>query len=72
MKILILFLSLFAFAFGVFAQSPDKILKQAEKALGGAKNLRAVKSQRKTGTIRASQGRRERAFRRANFAAEFL
>jgi hypothetical protein len=52
MKILILFLSLFAFAFNVFAQSPDKILKQAEKALGGSKNLRAVKSQRKTGAIR--------------------
>lgn len=52
MKISILFLSIFAFTFSVFAQSPDKILKQAEKSLGGAKNLRAVKSWRKTGTVK--------------------
>jgi outer membrane lipoprotein-sorting protein len=51
MKVLILFLSLFAFTISAFAQSPDKILKNAEKALGGAKNLRAVESWRKTGTI---------------------
>lgn len=33
------------------AQSPSKILKQANKALGGEKNLQSVKSFRKTGTI---------------------
>jgi outer membrane lipoprotein-sorting protein len=46
-----IFVFIFVFSSGAFAQSPDKILKQAEKALGGAKNLRAVKSMRKTGTI---------------------
>ncbi|CAA9418352.1 MAG: hypothetical protein AVDCRST_MAG74-3073 [uncultured Pyrinomonadaceae bacterium] len=33
------------------AQSPDKILKQATRALGGEKVLQSVKSWRKTGTI---------------------
>lgn len=41
----------FLFAAQISAQSPDKILKQANKSLGGEKNLRVVKSWRKTGTI---------------------
>lgn len=39
------------FAFQVLAQSPGKILKQAEKALGGAKNLQKIKSRQAKGTI---------------------
>lgn len=47
----------FTLSFGVSAQSPSKILKQAEKALGGAKALQAVRSAKKTGTItRISDG----------------
>src|SRR5215470_12107352 len=39
------------------AQSPAKVLKQAEKALGGTKALQAVQSISKTGRImRASDG----------------
>lgn len=41
----------FLFAAQIAAQSPDKILKQANKTLGGEKVLRGVKSWRKTGTI---------------------
>lgn len=39
------------FAAQISAQSPNKILKQANKILGGEKNLRSVKSWRKTGTL---------------------
>lgn len=46
-----LILICFVFASGVSAQSPAKILKQAEKALGGAKALQKVRSRQKTGTI---------------------
>jgi hypothetical protein len=48
------FLSLFVLIFSVsaFAQSPSKILKQAEKALGGTKALLAAGSWVKTGTIK--------------------
>lgn len=48
------FLSLFIllFAFSAFAQSPSKVLKQAEKALGGGKTVRAAGSWTKTGTIK--------------------
>lgn len=61
MKLLILLLSIFAFSGAISAQSPSKILKQAEIALGGAKNLRAVKSWWKTGTIeRVRDGARGR------------
>ena len=35
-----------------FPQSPSKILQTAEKALGGSKALKAVRSVVKTGTIR--------------------
>ena len=41
----------FTLSFGVSAQSPSKILKQAEKALGGTKALQSVRSIKKTGTI---------------------
>ena len=41
-----------AFAAAGLAQSPSKILKQAEKAIGGAKALQNVSSWRRTGTIR--------------------
>ena len=50
-----LFFSVFVLTFfcltNVAAQSPGKILKQANKALGGEKNLQSIKSFRKTGTI---------------------
>jgi hypothetical protein len=39
-------------AFEISAQSPAKILKQAEKALGGARVLQNVRSRQKSGTIR--------------------
>lgn len=51
MKFKLLFLFVIVFSFSVFAQSPVKILKLAEKSLGGAKNLRAVKQWRKSGKI---------------------
>ena len=51
MKFNLLFLFVVAFSFNTFAQSPGKILKLAEKSLGGAKNFQAVKSWRKSGTI---------------------
>ncbi len=51
MKFKLLFLLIFLLSFNALAQSPGKILKAAEKSLGGAKNLLAVKSWRKTGTI---------------------
>ena len=35
-----------------FSQSPSKVLKQAEKAMGGTKSLQSVNSVRRTGTIR--------------------
>ena len=54
-KLKFAFFLLFVFSVAAFAQSPDKILKQAEKALGGAKNLRAVRSMRLAGTIRSPQ-----------------
>ena len=39
-------------AVSVTAQSPTRILKQAEKALGGSKPIQAVRSITRTGTIR--------------------
>lgn len=46
----ILILAFLSFA-DVAAQSPSKILKQANKSLGGEKALLAVRSQQKTGSI---------------------
>lgn len=51
MKFKLFFLFVVIFSFNAFAQSPGKILKMAEKNLGGAKNLQSVKSWRKSGTI---------------------
>jgi hypothetical protein len=46
-----------AFASGASGQSANKVLKQAEKALGGAKALQSIRSVQKKGTItRASDG----------------
>ena len=45
-------LFLFLLAATAAAQSPSKVLKQAEKAFGGAKALRGVTSWRRTGTIK--------------------
>jgi hypothetical protein len=45
------FIFLLAFSSNVFAQSPSKILKQANKALGGEKVLQNVRSREKTGKI---------------------
>jgi outer membrane lipoprotein-sorting protein len=52
MKFKLFFFLIVVFSLNAYAQSPGKILKQAEKALGGAKTLQAVKSLRKSGTIR--------------------
>lgn len=48
---LIAFTSLLCFTFTVPAQSPDKILKQAIKALGGEKNLKRVTSRQASGKL---------------------
>jgi hypothetical protein len=45
----VIFLAIFALS--VAAQSPNKILKQAEKALGGAKALQNVRNAQRKGTI---------------------
>lgn len=45
-----LWLLLFLFSANLFAQAPAKILSQAEKALGGKKNLQAIKSIQSNGT----------------------
>jgi hypothetical protein len=50
----ILFLPFFLcalFALNAVAQSPAKVLKQAEKALGGAKNLQNIRSRQLKGSI---------------------
>ncbi len=51
MKIKFLLVLLCALSLNLSAQSPEKILKQSEKALGGKKNLQAIKSQQAQGTI---------------------
>jgi len=51
MKLKLFFLLIVLFSLNAHAQSPGKILKQAEKSLGGAKTLQSVKSHRKSGTI---------------------
>jgi hypothetical protein len=43
---------LLSFVAAAFAQSPSKILKQAEKALGGTSSLKAVRSSVKVGSIK--------------------
>ena len=48
-KLLLLIFTLSALS--IAAQSPSKILKDAEKAIGGSKTLRSIASWRKTGTI---------------------
>ena len=52
MKFLFAILFSLTLAFTAFAQSPSKIFKQAEKALGGTKALQAVRSVSETGNIR--------------------
>lgn len=57
MKLIIAALFSLTLAFTAFTQSPSKILKQAEKALGGQKALKAVTSVYRTGRItRVSDG----------------
>lgn len=51
-KLKLLFISILLFSSPTLAQSPSKILKQAEKALGGAKAIQAAASWTKTGTIK--------------------
>lgn len=51
MKFKLLFLFVLLFSFNAFAQSPGRILKQAERAMGGAKALQALKSWQKIGKI---------------------
>ncbi len=51
MKFKFLLLIIISFSTGVSAQSPSKILKQAEKALGGTKALQSVISRQQTGRI---------------------
>lgn len=51
-KSFVLLVSIFlTVSFSISAQSPSKILKQAEKALGGTKALQSVRSVKKNGTI---------------------
>ncbi|MDQ3181919.1 MAG: hypothetical protein M3Q33_15550, partial [Acidobacteriota bacterium] len=62
-----LFLSVFistfiAFGLNVSAQSPSKILKQADKALGGEKILRSIKTWQKTGSITRLKDNAEGSF----------
>lgn len=52
MKSLFALLFTIALAIGGYAQAPSKILKQAEKALGGTKVLRSTTSMTKSGRIR--------------------
>ena len=49
--VLALFLALFAFVQTQYAQSPEKILKKATKALGGEKALRSIRTRQATGKI---------------------
>ena len=51
MKFRFLTISILFLAISTVAQSPTKILKQAEKALGGTKALTQITSWRKSGTI---------------------
>jgi len=51
MRIRFLLLFILALAVSAFAQSPSKVLKQAEKALGGARAFQAVNSWTRTGKI---------------------
>lgn len=51
MKIILSLLLAFAATVSASAQSPAKILKQAEKALGGARVLQGVRSTVRTGTV---------------------
>ncbi|HKP70756.1 MAG TPA: hypothetical protein VJV05_15820 [Pyrinomonadaceae bacterium] len=51
MKFRFLIIALLLLCGSTFAQSPAKILRQAEKALGGTKALAQITSWRKTGTI---------------------
>jgi hypothetical protein len=51
MKLLNILLLTAAFAFAAAGQSPDKILKNAEKALGGAKAMRSAAAATRTGRI---------------------
>jgi hypothetical protein len=43
------------FAFSTLAQSPWKVLKQAEKVHGGAKAMQSISSWQKTGTIKRNR-----------------
>lgn len=52
MRTYFLFLTLLLFTTAVAAQSPSKIISQANKALGGEKILKSVTSWQHTGTIR--------------------
>ena len=52
MKFIISAVFALGLAAGTLAQSPSKILKQAEKALGGAKAVQAARSVVRTGTIK--------------------
>ncbi|MEQ1606040.1 MAG: hypothetical protein ABL999_14345 [Pyrinomonadaceae bacterium] len=57
MKFVISFLYVVTLAAGLLAQSPSKVISQANKALGGEKRLKAVTSWQQTGKItRVSDG----------------
>jgi len=51
-RFILLFAVIFVGHSAAAAQSPAKVLKQAEKAAGGAKALRGISSWRRTGTIK--------------------
>jgi hypothetical protein len=52
MRVVSLFILALLFAPAAFSQSPTKILKTAEKAMGGERAIRAVQSTQLTGTIK--------------------
>src|SRR6186713_2319132 len=57
MKLISAFIFLFALTAGAMAQSPSKVISQANKALGGEKPLKSVSSWQQTGKItRVSDG----------------
>ena len=52
MKFTLIAILTFCLTLAAAAQSPSKVLNQAEKAMGGAKALKAVRSVRRSGTIK--------------------
>ncbi len=63
MKFKLLFFLIFALSTSIFAQSPSKILSQANKALGGEKVLKTIRSWEATGKITRKSDNASGAYR---------